>query len=509
MKKTGIFSLLLLGGMLSAEPFFCDFESGIDGWRKRPEATPAEIIDDPDTAHGKVLRLTANNASIGINTPFITVPEGSAGKPWTVEFDLRCEGNIKGSCAVNFLCTTGGGTLLKQMTLCYVTPSLGAFGWKHYKFEVGTGKRLFPEGTAKVLLRFCNWSQKNDCTGTIAVDNVKVVPPEAGSADGANSELLNSDFESGMGVWKKDKTACVADIVDDPDTAHGKVLSLQAEDTVGGVTSEKIPIANCNDVQTISFEARNGGMNIGSAALTIQTWTAGGNLIKQYPLAYFTEKQGETPWRKYSFTAGGATTRSFSEKTAYITLRLSFWNNGKNCTGKVLLDNVKIATSEKGAPAPAPAPEPVLPKRIVTNVKLPDGWVAAPEGNITLDNGAIVLTAQDDCVGINGKPVALEGALSANVTCKVAVDAVKSGKLTLSVLALDQQGKRLKQIDLKSLAAGAQSGKSEFSVLVGDGGVAALPAGTVSLQPRAVFWDKSMQCTGVARIYEMDILAEI
>ena len=77
------------------------------------------------------------------------------------------------------------------------------------------------------------------------------------------------------------------------------------------------------------------------------------------------------------------------------------------------------------------------------------------------------------------------------------------------MLALDAQGKRLKQIDCKTFQAGDTLAKEEFSVLVGDGGIAPFPKGTAALQVRAVFWDKSMECTGVAKIYSIDILPEI
>ena len=507
-KKIGFFGLLLLGGIVSADPWICNFDSGLEGWIQTPKMGKVEAIDDANTQYGKALKISAESCPAGINSPFIAVPEKTANAPWTIEYDLRSEGNIHGMFAVSLICCNASGAALKQFSLGYVTPKQGVFDWKHCKHVTGTGAQMFPKGTTKILLRFSFWSQDNKSNGTVVIDNVKVTVPEAGSGMDLSPavvgrELLKSDFENGMGDWVKDKSKCIGEVVDDP--VKGKVLQLKTQDCNGGVESKRIPIPEEDrlDVQTIKFDGSFADVVGGNGALSIRAWSAGGTMLRQIPLQYFRGKGG-TGWKEYSARIGGSTgNRMLPEKTAFISLRLSQWSREGKCNGTICLDNVTITTTEKGKAVPA------VPKRIVTNVKLPDGWVAAPEGNIALKDDAIVLTPTKDYVGINSKIVPLEGAIAANVTFHVAVDSVKAGKFTLAVLALDAQGKRLKQIDCKTFQAGNTLAKEEFSVLVGDGGIAPFPKGTAALQVRAVFWDKSMECTGVAKIYSIDILPEI
>ena len=337
MGKKGILSAVLIGCALAAGAWTCDFESGLSQWKVYSKATPVQLIDDPDTAYGKVARITANHDLPGMNSDFFPVFAENAGKPWKIEFDLRSEGNISSGCTVSMQYFDAKRAKVGQHTLLYVKKGESAFGWKHFTASVGTGKNVIPENAAFASIRFGFWNKELDCTGTIAVDNVKVIPPEI------EGTRWTSDFETGLKQWKVYSKATPLQVIDDPDATHGKVARITANHDTPGMNTEGIviPAGSKGKPWIIEFDLRSEGNIQGSCTASMQYFDAKGSRVGQHPLLYVKKGESAFGWRSY-YTTVGTGKYEIPEGAVTASLRFGFWNKELDCTGAIAVDNVKI-----------------------------------------------------------------------------------------------------------------------------------------------------------------------
>ena len=337
MKKTAIFAAVLATGMLTAQPWTENFETGLDEWKITPKASDVKIIDDPDGKYGKVLQISAQENTSGVNAKYIPIPADSAGKPWVIEFDIRSEGVTKGAFSVTAQYCNEKQVREGQTALLYVRPENDTYGWKHCRYVVGTGNRKLPAEALTLSVRFGYWNPELKCTGTVLVDNVKVTPPRK------DSDLWVCDFESGLDQWKITPRASKIKLIEDSDTRYGKAVRISAEHDTCGMNTEILPIpaGTAGKPWNIEFDLRSEGNIQGSCTAVMQYFDAKGNRVGQHPLLYVKKEAGAYGWTHYKSTVGTGK-RQIPKDAAKASLRFGFWNKELDCTGAIVVDNVKI-----------------------------------------------------------------------------------------------------------------------------------------------------------------------
>ena len=335
MKKS-LLSALLIGCAVAASAWTDNFESGLKQWKVYSKATPVELIDDADTTYGKAARIAANHDAPGMNSDYIPVFAENAGKPWTIEFDIRSEGNITGGCTATMQYFNEKRAKVGQHTLLHVKTTEGAFGWKHVKATVGTGKNVIPENAAIASLRFGFWNKELNCTGVIVVDNVKIIPPEL------EGNKMFSDFESGLNQWKYSTRMTPVELIDDPDTTHGKAARIAANHDAPGMNLKNftIPAGIKGKPWMIEFDLRSEGNITGSCSASMQYFDAKGSRVGMHSLLYVS-KEGPFNWRSYCMSVGTGK-YEIPEGAVTASLRFGFWNKELDCTGAIVVDNVKV-----------------------------------------------------------------------------------------------------------------------------------------------------------------------
>ena len=347
MKKIGIFGMsLLLAGSLAADVWFEQFENGISSWKIAPQASPVELIADKDAAHGKVLKVSAENSTSGINSPFFAIPEGRADEPWILDFDFRCENPVRDTFTVIMqYFAADKKTRVGQITLRYVRPEDGACDWTHCRAYFNVANRKIPAGAVYASLRLGYWNKELDCVGSVIVDNIKLIYP------GKIGAQWSSDFESGMDLWKITPKQSPVKWIDDPDTAHGKAMQLSADNGTSGLNSEYLPVpkGTAGKPWTIEFDLRSEGVTQGSAAVVVQYFDATKKKrVGQTTLLYVRPENGTYGWKHYKMVVGTGK-KQLPADAAFVSLRFSFWNQELNCIGTIVADNVKITPPQVDA----------------------------------------------------------------------------------------------------------------------------------------------------------------
>ena len=159
--------------------WFTNFEKGLTQCTVSSKTAPVKLIRDPDTRYGQVVQIASDTRPSGITTELLPVPANSRGNLWDIELDFRLEGNVSSTGTIGMQYFNADKKMIGQCSLLYLQnlKPEDYRSWKHIRNTVGSGNRMLPAEAKYCALWVGFWKKGENCTGTLVVDNIKVLPP--------------------------------------------------------------------------------------------------------------------------------------------------------------------------------------------------------------------------------------------------------------------------------------------------------------------------------------------
>lgn len=162
---------------------------------------------------------------------------------------------------------------------------------------------------------------------------------------GAEPEVLFETFDGGMGTWKyAPGTAEMGGVIDGGEE-RGKILDLHPDGAVFGVNSPLLTLGeqlSHDKAYKVSARIRSEGLRTGVFAFSICYRNAAGRRLSQMSVHNLSTSAKPHDWLVKSATFGKGTTRPFTEDTASMIVRFSFWDRDQKCAGHVMVDDVVV-----------------------------------------------------------------------------------------------------------------------------------------------------------------------
>ena len=168
------------------------FADGLAGWVYRPgDASQVSVVTgggDRDT----VLQLQPDGRLLGVETTRLAIGRQLAPQQaYQVQADLMFEGLDSGVFAFSMYCFDAQGKSLKQIVFYSLSTNSSPHDWRRLRGTFGPGtQNPLPVGTQSICIRFSFYEAGGDCRGSVAVDDVLLLPYQPPEHEGWPSEIV-------------------------------------------------------------------------------------------------------------------------------------------------------------------------------------------------------------------------------------------------------------------------------------------------------------------------------
>ncbi|MBT3377435.1 MAG: hypothetical protein HN742_34470 [Lentisphaerae bacterium] len=161
----------------------------------------------------------------------------------------------------------------------------------------------------------------------------------------AQDAVLSETFDGGMGTWEYAPGPATMGGVVEGSGERGNVLDLQPTGAIFGVNSRVLKLdgeLSPDKAYKVSARIRSEGLEKGTFAFSICYRNADGRRLSQMSVHNLQVNSKPHDWIVKSLTFGKGSTRPFTEETAGMVVRFSFWDKEQKCTGHVMVDDVLV-----------------------------------------------------------------------------------------------------------------------------------------------------------------------